>query len=593
MSSIQFGGIGSGLPVQDWISAMIQAESTRLTNLQKQKTSVQTSRTALNTVESKFSSLRTSLEKLTDANLASSFDLFNRKKITGSDDDIATATVASGATVQKIDMQVLGLATSTTAKSLSAVGKVIDGTETFVDLANGAAKEGAFSIYVDGVKHEFEIAETDTVNNILADINGAGITGLSAQVNAGKFEITYDNTQINSVKLGSSSDDSNFFNVMQLSTADAASSGGDNMTFSSTIQVNKVDTNVSIFDAAANLNGTFNVGTTYKFKIGGSDEFTINSSTTLQDVINSINSDDDAGVSATYDSRLNKIVLTAKDAGATAINLEDTSGDFLEQIGLVQDVAGSPDSLSSQTLGTNARVKINGSDEIEVNSNKLTGDITGFTGVTINLKNVTEGTETITFNVEQDTEQLTSAVEDFIGKFNAMVNEIDSKTKSGKDLAREYSLVSLRNSLRMTATGAVSGLSDYDSLAMIGISTGKVGTSVDEATKTLTLDKDKFLQALQERPDEVKALLVGDSASGITGILQRLEAKAESALDPVNGYFAAREGSMNSQISSIDSSILRETERLDHREEYLTRQFNQMDQYISQMQQQSSALALL
>ena len=104
--SIQFGGIGSGLPVQDWIDAIIQAESNRLNSLKTKKYAVQNSKTALNTVESKFSSLRSSVEKLTDANLASVFDLFERKKITSSDTDkdIATATVSTNAAVQKIDL---------------------------------------------------------------------------------------------------------------------------------------------------------------------------------------------------------------------------------------------------------------------------------------------------------------------------------------------------------------------------------------------------------------------------------------------------------------------------------------------------------
>ena len=330
--------------------------------------------------------------------------------------------------------------------------------------------------------------------------------------------------------------------------------------------------------------------TSYTIQIGGA-EFEIDADTTLQDLINNINSDDDADVIASYDMRENKLVLTATEAGKTAINLEDTSGDFLEQIGLIT-VGG--DSLSSQTLGENASVYINGSAEaLEVNSNILTSDISGLTGITINLKNLTEVGETIKINVEQDTEVLTSAVEDFISKFNATINEIDSKTSTGKDLSNEYSLVSLRNNLRLLATDNVDGLSSYDSFGMIGISTGAVGTSVEEETKTLQLDKDKFLEALQNNPEEVKSLLIGDSDSGITGVLQQLEAKVESVSDPVNGYFAAREDSMDRMIVDIDKSILKGEERLIQRRKILEQQFNQMDAYISQMQQMSSTLAML
>lgn len=580
--SIQFAGIGSGLPVQDWIDAIIQSESVRLENLNKQKSSIQTSKTALNTVESKFSLLRSSLEDLTDANLASSFDLFDRKKVTSSDTEVATASVASRAAVQNIELQVASLATSTVAQSTGKAGQTIATTDVFTDLSNGDAKKGTFSIYVDGVKEEFEILETDTLQDIADKITNYGVAGLSAQVNEtdGTFEITYTGTAV----LGSSSDTSNFLNVMNLSTATQ-----DAGTFSSTAEVNKVNLNGSLSGNNANLAGDFSLSS-YTFKIGEA-EITVGSGLSLQDVINNINSNDDTGVTARFDTKENKLVLISKDPGKTAINLEDTTGDFLEQMGLISDTG---DSLTSQTLGNNALVYINGSTTaLEANTNTLTGDITGFSGLTIKLKKVTEEGETIKLNIEQDTEKLTNAVEDFVNKFNGVINEIDLKTGVGKDLAREYSLVNLRNDLRISSTNRVNGLSTYDSLAMIGISTGNVGKSVDESSKTLTLDKDKFLEALQERPDELKALLVGDSDNGITGILQTLEKKVESAIDPVNGYFAAREGSMNNQISDIDKSITRETERLDMREASLTRQFNQMDQYISQMQQQGQALSLL
>jgi len=586
--SIQFSGLGSGLPVQEWVSAMIQAESTRLTRYEEEKTSTQNSRTALNSVEAKFSSLRSALEKITDANLASTLDLFERKTAASSDETIATATASNKSAVQKIDLEVKSLATSTTAQSISEIGQTIDGSETFTDLSNGDAESGTFSLYTDGVKHEITIEDTDTVNDIIADINT--ISGLEASVDSGKFVIKTDDAEITELKLGSNADTSNFLNVMHLSTADAEAiiDPTYEKSYSSTYSVSKVDTDATIVDGSANLNGTFSG--TYTFKIGGS-EFTVDSNTTIQDLISKINNDDDAGVVASFDYNENKFKLTATEAGETAINLEDTSGDFLEQVGLI--TAGG-DSLSSQTLGSNAEVYLNGSTEVlEVNSNTITSDISGITGLTINLKDVTETGETISINVEQDTGALTSAVEDFVGKFNKMVNEIDKETKRSEDLAGEYSLTSLRNSLRTNATDMVSGLSEYNSFGMIGISTGDVGTSVDEETSTLEFDKDAFLKALQDNPSEVKALLVGDKEQGITGVLQQLESKVENAIDSTNGYFAAREDSMDATISSLDDAILREEERLENRREFLQNKFNQMDQYISQMQQQQSALAML
>jgi len=589
--SLQFSGLGSGLPTQEWVTALIQAESLRLIKYQTQKSDTQASRTVLNTVESKFSSLRSSIEKLTDAKLASTMDLFEKKKSSTSDETIATASVSTNAAIQKIDLEIESLATSTTAQSLFGIGQVMDGSETFLDLANGDAEEGTFSFYIDGVKQEFTIEEADTVNDIIDDINNAGITGLQAGIDSGNFEIKLDDAEITDFVMGSNADTSNFLNVMNLSTSTGEVIAEDpyDTVYRSVDTVSKVDTTGAILDGSANLSGTFGQSS-YTFKIGGS-EFTVDENMNLQDLLSRINSDDDAGVIASFDFKENKLNITSEDAGKTAINFEDTDGDFLQQMGLI--TAGG-DSLSSQTLGDNAKVYINGSAEVlEVNSNTITSDISGITGVTIDLKTLTEAGETISINIEQDTDQLTSSVEDFISKFNAAINEIDKETSSGQELKGEYSLISLRNSLRTMATDMVDGLSTYNSFGMIGISTGEIGTSIEEGTKALEFDKDAFMEALKENPNEVKALLIGDSNSGVTGIFENLEIKVENSLDPVNGYFAAREDSLDNLISSLDSTILREQERLDKREDYLTAKFNRMDQYISQMQSQQSSLAML
>lgn len=586
--SIQFSGIGSGLPVQDWIDSMIQAESTRLRKYYEDKNEAQNAKNALSSVESKFSSLKFSLEKLTDANIAKTLDLFEQRTVGSSNEEIATASASANAAIQKVDLEVVSLATATTAQSNNEVGEVINGSEKFADLANGEAEEGVFSLYVDGVKQEFTIEEDDTLNDIISDLNS--ISGLEASITDGKFQIKTDDDEITNLTFGSSSDTSNFLNVVNLATADSQviSEAPYDKLYESTDSVSTVNTEGKIIDGSANLSGSFSGA--YTFEIGGS-EFTVDSNTTLQGLISRINNDDDANVLISYDSRENKFNLTSKEAGETAINLEDTSGDFLQQVGLI--TAGG-DSLSSQTLGENAKVRINDSAEtIEVNSNTITSDISGIAGVTISLKDVTEAGESITLDIKQDTEELTGAVDDFITKFNKVINEVDKETSKNEDLYGEYSLVSIRNSLRTMVMDMVPGLGEYNSFGMAGISTGDIGKSVEEETNTLKFDKDKFLEALEDNPNEVKALLIGDSDQGVTGILQRLEEKVESVVDPVNGYFSSMEDSFNTTIANLDDTIERETERLDTRREQLTRKFNQMDQYISQMQQQQSALSML
>lgn len=601
-SGIQFSGLGSGLPTSDWVAAIINSEMSRLTNYQKQKTTTQSAKTSINTIESKFTSLRSALDKMTDSKLASTMDLFQRRVAKSTDDSIATATASNSAVVQKIKLSVESLATSTVAKSMTAIGKTIEGTDVFTSLPNSKLNKtdsdetsGTFSLFVNGEKHEITIESEDTLNDIIAKINdNENLDGIEAGIDAnGNFEIKVDEDIVtDGFAMGASSDTSNFLNVMGLSTTSRTeeASGNYDAVYRSVDQVSKVNVGGKILDGSANLAGTFDQES-YSFKIGGAT-FTINQNTTFSDLIGAINKDEDAGVIASYNAKDNKLVITSNEQGKTAIGFEDIEGDFLKQIGLISSTGNS---LASQTLGQNARVYINDSDEaVEVNSNTITADISGLTGVTINLKNVTKEEDgPITIDIGQDTDELKGAVSSFVEKFNAMLTEIDKKTKSGQELSREYSLISLKNSLRTMATDMVGGLSTYNNLGAIGITTGKVGTSVETSTNTLQFDEKKFLEALQENPSEVKALLIGDKSRGITGIFEKLEKKVEAALDPSDGYFAARESSLNSSIATIDKAITREQERLDKREEYLTQQFNRMDQYISQMKSQFSALSII
>lgn len=311
---------------------------------------------------------------------------------------------------------------------------------------------------------------------------------------------------------------------------------------------------------------------------------------TLSDLIAQINNSKDANAIATYDTRENKLKITAKDPGALSINIEAGTSNFTEVMGLT-----SGDSIAdgSQTLGKNASVELNGT-KFESYSNKLTEDITGCTGVTINLLGTTSETDedkkSVEINVQQDTEELTNAIDEFIKKFNEVSSEVDKNTAVGKTLHSEYSLVMQKNGLRSLLTSAVDGLEEFDNLAMIGISTGKVGASITDDTNKLTFDKEKFKEALLKNPDEVRTLLIGDKDKNIEGLFEKVEAKLENTLDIENGYFAAREDSFDSSYSTIEKHIKKQEDSLENYRKRLVQQFSQMDKYISQLQQQSSAL---
>jgi len=595
---INFSGVGSGLPVQDWITSLVAMQRKPIDSLYTKKDNLNSSKIAFSTVGSKFSSLKTSLLKLTDANIATSFDIFNAKKATSSDEKIATVSAANTASVQKVSLKVESLATATKASSTGAVSKTMDGTQLFTSIADKQGKEGTFSLYVDGAKNEFTIEKTDTLDIIVKKMNDKfdpnsdgdySDNNIKASIANGKIEINYDNADVTKLTLGSSSDTSNFFNIMQLSTAAPTDNGDGTSKIASLLPINTINLGGTIIGNAANLNvSDLDPVTAGTFKIGKT-EFTIDATTTMSSLLSKINKDADAGVIARFDAKENKLILTSKNPGKISINLENGTSNFLTKTGLV--TAGG-DSLSSQTLGSNAKIYINGSaTATEVNSNTVTGDVSGISGLTINLKNVTEDGKTIDINLDQDTDQLKSALDEFVAKFNAMAKTVDDQTAKGKTLHGEYSLVSLKNSIRSITSDRVKDLANFDSLGMIGISTGKIGKSASDSSSDLVLDKDKLLAALQKNPNEVKTLLIGDSKTGVKGIFQKLQDKLTTVLDPVSGYFNVKDDSINAMVANNDKSITRGEARLTAYKTLITKQFAQMDQYISKMQQQGNALA--
>lgn len=582
--AISISGVGSGLPVNDWINALVQADSIPLNNYETEKSELKTAQTTLKTVKSKFTSLRSAVEKITDANLSPAFDLFDKRSVSSSDKTAVAALVNTKAVAQNINVKVENLATSTKAESLTSIAKNSEGSEKITSLGNGQGTTGTFSFYVDGEKHEFEIEKNDTLNDVLDKINEKTTdTGVSTELTDGKLKLSSANTS--NFVLGSSSDTSNFLNITHLSTAKIT----EDDSYSSEYNISSLDTSGKVL-STANLADGITAG---NFTIGNAN-FTINENTVLSDLVGEINSNEDAGVIASIDLLNNKLNLVAKDAGQVAINLQEgddnnetDNSNFLTKMGLITEEG---DSLSAQTLGTNSKFYLNGSaNTIEATSNVVTGDITGLTGVTLKLKAVTPDDEDpIEIKIEQDTDALTSAVNSLISKVNDVITEIDSTTDFEGDLSGEYSLKSFRNTMKMTMSNRVDSLDEYTTTAQIGISTGEVGLSKNADISKYSLDTEKFLEALAANPDDVRALLIGDKEKGVTGILEQLEERVESMLDPVNGYFASRNETYITMIQDVDDSITKTKERIENQRKIYELKFASMDRAISEMQSQSA-----
>ncbi len=607
MGEITFSGLASGMDTSKWVEALVKIKQKSVTTLQDKQKTITSTKTVLDALKSNMTNLRSSIEKLTDAKLGGSFDLFSKNSVTSSNEGVVTATANENAARQSLDVVVKQLASSTVATS-TYDSKINTNTE-FSKLSSGNAKTGSLSLYVDGEKKEISIKETDTVGDILDKIVSAGgktYTGgpswnptyknnISAEINNGKVSITANNGK--EIVLGSTTDESNFTSVLGL-TRD--SSGN----YSSSNSISAIGTSDKIVDIfGSDAKGTFTIGNA---------TFTVDENTTFKSLINNINSKTDAGVNASWDSANGTLVLKAKTEGAFNINIEAGTSNLTNSLGFTSattDYWGNPQKdadgnyisnvvQSTQTLGDYAKFTINGN-EMTSSSNTVTSDISGIDGLTLKLNAVSKTNEngepeTSNISVSQDTQGVLDAVKSFIEAYNKSIESIDEKTAFGEALYGETSLTSIRNNLRRTATAEAQG-SDLKILANIGITTGKAGNSTDTSgVNKLQIDEKKFLEALQNDSEGVKKLLLGDNKGNADsgGVLNKLEKITEDSLTTSTGYFDAKTKSYDRQLSSLKTSISNAQMKVDSYKARLEKQFKNMESIISSIQNSYSQLSI-
>jgi flagellar hook-associated protein 2 len=579
--SISFTGMASGLPVNDIIDQLMAIERQPIKVMEQKKSGLQASRTYVDNVENRVKTLSTSIQKLLDGNITKSMDLFQAKSVSSSNTSVITATAGANAVNQTLEINVLNIATSTRAESLGAgspsgdVGNLATGGTLVTDLGNGTGTTGKFTVYYDGNAQEITVATGDDINAVLGNINAAFGGQINASIAGGV--VTLQNLGAGTISVGANGDTSNFLSATQL---DVGTVVGSDLISANPISAIKTSGTLA---GGANLQTAVSAGTV---TIGGT-QFTIEATTTMDSFLSQINNDANAKVTASYNLRSNKVEFVSKDPGQKGITLGaagDTSN-FLDAMNLVQP----GDSLAYQTLGNNAQLQINGGQIIESTSNKIGDSVTGIKDVTLTLLDDSAGS-TVTVTVQQDTEKLTSAVEKFVNDFNTVISYIDQQTNHDTgNLPGDNSLIRFRNQLRKDVTDLVPNAT-LMSLSSVGITTGAVGAE-GEAPKSLQFNKTKFLDELSKNPEAVRDLFLGNTETGITGIMQDLDVYVDASLDPVNGFFASRDESINNQIKDITTSITKAMERLENKEKLLKQQFTAMEQAISKMNSQSSYMA--
>lgn len=574
--SISFSGLGSGMDYSTWVTQFTALkEQSIVTPLETKKTNLQSQNSAISSLKTYYMTLATNMQKISDSKYGASFDIFASSKVTMDNDNAKNfIDVSASNSVPKMDfeIEVLELATNSNIKGnvkIEPEQMYVKSNTSLTQLENFKAGTLVFKMNdKDETEYSIDVEKSDTMQSLIDKINNLKDAKLEATLDEdGNFLVksTDENRKIMSID-----GTSNFKKIAELKmTSNGFESDGPIKAGT------KSAFNVRLVDS-----GIFSEG---EFKING-ETFKIDNTTTMNQLLNQINSNTKANVKALYNSVTGTFSITSTETGATNIEVEEVSSNFVSTVGL--------DNSDNVSMGTDARFKING-EELTSTSNTVKAEDSGIYGLTLTLKKVTNNASDTSENaingpikvsVAQDKEKITSAVKDIVNAINDVISQTDLQTKTDGKLAYDSSLISVRNSIRNMASVSYNDIPTYKTLRQIGISTGAVGTSVSSDTTKLKFDEDEFSKALEENPSEVQSLL--------QNFVEQMETQVKKVNDTTEGYFAVKTKSIDKQISTLNDTIDRKKLSLKAYEENLTKRFTNMDLMISQMKSQFSDAGL-
>jgi flagellar hook-associated protein 2 len=560
---VTISGTFSGLNVSSIISTLIAADSVPITNLQNTDTSLESQSTKLGALSSSLGQVSLALQTLGAA------DLFQSQVATSSNPSVGNATVSTGATAGTTNLNITQLATTSVLRGGNAGGSFSDtklsappAASASIDSVLDESSVAGQTFSINGT--QITLSDSDTLQNVLDQINGssAGVTA-SYDASTGKITLASTASPATPIVLGSGSDTSDF-----LQQAELFNNGAGAVT--SSVGLGRIDGDTDLASAGlrtAPTAGTFSVnGVAINYTAGE----------TLNDVISSINSSS-AGVSASYDSYEDQLVLSATSRGPQSITVADGSSNLATALRLT--TADSSTQVGQPTLFT-----VNGSPTVrQSDSNILTASQMGLTGV--NFTATATGATEIT--VAPDVTTIASAINSFVSAYNSaqsliatdMYVDPNDPTQDGP-LASDTNLTFLASQLRSVADGSTSATATIRMLSDLGVDSNATDNTLTD------VDTTKLQDALTNNLGNVESLF-NDPTTGLTNTIQTT---LDAYDDPLNGVIVNEQNSLTSEVSYNTQQISTMQEQLQAQQTALENEFALLDEAEANAQSLSGVI---
>ena len=337
----------------------------------------------------------------------------------------------------------------------------------------------------------------------------------------------------------------------------------------------------------------------------------------LKDSINSIAST----TNVTAQIMDNRIILESSVTGAgNDMALVDETGTLFADLGLV---SGGSNELQ---VAQDAQFTIDGL-SVSRSTNK-------FNDVVSELNFELQNTGSTSVDIDFDTDNTRTKVEDFVEKFNSAIELIYNKVNAERDfklkglnkdelesmsqeqideredsmreqiLSSDSLLQGLYNKLRSISYSIVESSGEFGGLNDIGISTGKVGSNKDQTKigRLVIYDETKFSEALDSKMESVRLLFNSEKATEEesdkkVGLAERFKLDLREYTE-YNGILTRKAGRpdqpsaslIDIEIGNIQADILFKNRNLLKYQETLLQTFTNMETSLAKLQEQSSAL---
>ena len=567
---MSISGLASGFDWKSVVDQLTAVERTPQTKVRTEQTTLASRRSALGQIATQLTDLQTKATALGDSSL------YNRRSVSSSDTTIASVSTADGAVTGSYSINVTTLATPSSwlgatsgiisplhtadiSASAGQAGPVLSAAGWGTTLTAGTVTIGVQNSSGTVTNATVTVATTDTLKEVLVKLDTAiGSTG-GATYSSANDQVTITRPNGTNLILGSASDTSNLLSCLKLFTP----ASGANAVSDSKLGSLKLFSSLSSQPLVTPLTyGT--TATTGAFSINGVS-ISYSSSSTLASVLNSIN-DSTAGVQASFDSGLNRIVLKNKEAGNRGVVLAQSgSSNLLTAFGLTGGT------LSN---GTDLVYSINGGATAKARSNTIKDSDSGLTGLTITASKV--GTTTI--NSANDTGAARSAVDALVTSVNRVQSLISSLTVSNRDaagkitagvLAYDQTIFQLGSSLRSLLSLQLSGgpSTTIRGLADLGYSTTGY-TNELSATNSASLNT-----ALSSQLSEVQKFF----STTTTGLSERITSFVKPMVDENSGTLPQRQKGLTEQSSKLDDQLVAMERRVQSNRERLLAGFRAME----------------